>query len=563
VPRTTAISLTFSQALSSASSSGWRVYSSQRQGSRRVTYGGAGTATPSLTLQNPLLPGEQVSVSIPPTLQAPPTAAGVPGARTRPEVFQFTAAAGGSGTGSFSYSASAPGLFGFFSGQPTDVTAADFNDDGVPDVLTAGPNGYGASDMHLWVGSPNHTGGFTHSSVGSYFVDRVRIAAVDIDNDGDFDAAGIDDYNTVPNSQRGLIIALNNGSGSFNATRYTAFPNGALAIAFADFDADGDQDLALSRPLGVDIYLNPGNGDFSGAPYVFAHGLSQPAGLAIGDLDNNGGLDLAVADATTGSVRLWLNANLDNAGLSGQTLTLAATGLTARDVQVGDLNGDGRLDLAVLGGTNSVAGAIRLYRNTSSTGAAFSPVQTLALADVPVRLALADLDHDGDADLLATAGSTVYLNFNNGNFSFTAPIVPQTVWGTLTNVVMADFDTDGDLDLLTLPTNTTFPGLSLLLNGGTVLAARPGAENPALALRLYPNPVTNASQLVQVQVQGLGAQAASVTVFNSLGQLVHRQEILAANVGKATLDLPALAPGTYVVRLITTDWYLSQKLIVE
>ena len=87
------------------------------------------------------------------------------------------------------------------------------------------------------------------------------------------------------------------------------------------------------------------------------------------------------------------------------------------DLKLGDLDGDGHLDLAVLGATGGTGGELRLYRNAGPANS-FAQTQTLALAAAPRALALADLDHDGDLDLAITA-ATVQLRLNGGNFNFT------------------------------------------------------------------------------------------------------------------------------------------------
>ncbi|UOQ98716.1 FG-GAP-like repeat-containing protein [Hymenobacter sp. 5317J-9] len=568
VSRTAPVRLNFNQALTAANFDAWRMHTTMRQGKRRASYGQVGTATPDLTPQDALMPGEQVSVSIPSFLQAAPTTPGVAGARAKPEVFQYTAAVGGTGVGNFGVAPQAPNPFGVNLGPPRDFITGDFNDDGALDIITAGPGPFSNVDvtqMYLWMGTPNHTGAFTyHSTLIPYaYSSSAHMAAVDLDNDGDLEAAIVDHYGGPLQSH--LNLAYNTGN-SFSTNMYYSFTldTGAYAIAFGDFDGDGDQDLALTRPQAIDIYVNT-RGYFVDKPYTFTHGFALPVGLAMGDFDRNGGLDLAVADAATGAVSMWYNANNDDLGISGQVVPLglnAGTGFTAKDLKAGDFDGDGHLDLAVLGSTGAAAGEARLYRNTGSANTFAAPV-VLPMTGAPSTLALGDLDHDGDLDLAITAGAgTVQLRMNGGSFAFTAG-TPVSVPGTPSALALADFDTDGDLDLISMSGTTAAPGLSLRLNGGTVLAARNGTETAAAELRLYPNPVAGASQRVQLQVPGLGRQAATVTVFNTLGQQVYRQEIPAASAGSAILSLPQLAAGTYLVRLSTADRQLSRMLQVE
>ncbi|MBD2723140.1 FG-GAP-like repeat-containing protein [Hymenobacter armeniacus] len=564
VSRTATVRLNFNQALTAANFDAWNAHTAMRQGKRRSSYSLVGTATPELTPQDALLPGEQVSVSVPSFLQAASTTAGVAGARAKPEVFQYTAAVGGTGVGNFGVAPQAPNAFGINLGPPRDFITADFNDDGAPDIIAGGPGPFSNIDvtqMYLWMGTPNHTGAFTyHSTLIPYaYSSTAHMAAVDFDNDGDLEAAIVDHYGGP--IQARLNMAFNTGN-SFSTNMYYSFDlaTGAYAIAFGDFDGDGDQDFALTRPQAIDIYLNA-RGFFVDKPFTFTHGFALPVGLAVGDLDRNGGLDLAVADAATGAVSVWYNANNDAAGLSGQMVALnlnPGTGFAAKDLKVADLDGDGHLDLAVLGSTGAATGEARLYRNAGSASSFAAPV-VLPLTAAPSALAVGDLDHDGDLDLAITAG-TVQLRLNGGSFGFSAG-TPVAVGGTPGPLLLADFDTDGDLDFVSLSTGSA-PGLNLRLNGGTVLAARTSTE-AAAEMRLYPNPVAGPSQRVQVQVPGLGRQAASVRVYNALGQLVYQQEVPAANAGSTTLNLPQLAAGTYLLRLTAPDRQLSRTLQVE
>ena len=125
-------------------------------------------------------------------------------------------------------------------------------------------------------------------------------------------------------------------------------------------------------------------------------------------------------------------------------------------------------------------------------------------------------------------------------------------------LVLADFDTDGDLDLVTLSTDPNAGGLTIRLNGGTVLAARPEASQAA-SLQVYPNPVSRPSRQVQLRVSGLGTRTATVVVLNTLGQQLARQEL---TTGSTLLSLPQLAAGTYLVRLTTADGQQTSQLLL-
>jgi hypothetical protein len=116
-------------------------------------------------------------------------------------------------------------------------------------------------------------------------------------------------------------------------------------------------------------------------------------------------------------------------------------------VAIGDLDGDGHLDLAVtsnsLDSDDSVSVVSVLLNNGDGT---FQAPVNYSAAPIPVSVAIGDLDGDGDLDLTATGGFYVSVLLNNGDGTFQAPVIYE-LWGVITSVAIGDLDGDGDLDL--------------------------------------------------------------------------------------------------------------------
>ncbi len=143
-------------------------------------------------------------------------------------------------------------------------------------------------------------------------------------------------------------VLLNNGNGTFAATvNYPAGPT-PRAVALGDLDADGDIDVAIadsSLNAALNILLNGGNGTF-GAPIPF--GANKNAWrIDLADIDADGDLD-AVQAGGPGGVLIWANS-----GAASFTLAATHTVSASTDVDLADVDGDGDLDLAATG-RNSV-----------------------------------------------------------------------------------------------------------------------------------------------------------------------------------------------------------------
>ena len=170
-----------------------------------------------------------------------------------------------------------------------------------------------------------------------------------------------------------------------------------VGVAVADFDQDGDVDVLLGMLRGETLFFaNDGKAQFT-VRKAFDDGASL---LRVGDLDGNGSPDVAYISGPDIKVRFN-----DGKGTfsAGPALPLATV---ATELEVGDIDGDGDLDLVVAGS------ALTVWINNGSGG--FS--NGGAVAEKIRAATLADLDADGDLDLLTNRG--FYRNDGTGSFSF-------------------------------------------------------------------------------------------------------------------------------------------------
>ncbi len=138
-------------------------------------------------------------------------------------------------------------------------------------------------------------------------------------------------------------VLLGAGDSSF-ATNFVPMPFalGLTEVVTGDFNGDSASSTLAAVAGNVVIGTGNGAGGFAFGGSIPTIGVPQPGALAVGDIDGVNGLDLVVADAATGVLSL-----LVNNGLGGFTSSMLTAGIGApiTDVQLGDLNGDGKLDI--------------------------------------------------------------------------------------------------------------------------------------------------------------------------------------------------------------------------
>jgi VCBS repeat protein len=302
----------------------------------------------------------------------------------------------------------------------------------------------------------------------------ISVAAADLNADGKTDLAVANQHTGTPPGD--VSILLGNGLGGFSAAPFSPIAVGAdpVSVVVADLNGDGKPDLAvvnadeLAANGSVSILLQNSTGPFgfsaAGSPVPVG---GTPQSIAVGHLNDNVDAitDLAVVNEGTGDVSILLGTG--SGGFNTFTVMLPGSVPLPQSVTAADFNADGNIDLAT---ANERLNNITILLGNGDGTFPSPNISTRAVGTGPSDVASSDLNGDGKVDLAVanTTSSTVSILLGNGNGTFTdAPLSPVSVGAAAgpEGTAAADFNLDGKVDLAVA--KTMAGNLAILLQNST------------------------------------------------------------------------------------------------
>jgi Big-like domain-containing protein/VCBS repeat protein/FG-GAP repeat protein len=311
------------------------------------------------------------------------------------------------------------------------IDAADYNGDGIPDLIVTDQVG---------IGFLPGKGNLTYGPLVSYLSGPINNSGNIVF--GNLTASGHRDI--AMGAEGGIVELLGNGDGTFSSAPFYDLGNTVGAAAIADFNGDGNPDIAVTVPAEYPrVLLGKGDGTFQlETDQNISYGTNKPASsIAAADFTGTHVYDLSGPSSggpvTTGTAEVSFG--------NGNGTFQAPLEESSASTEIADFNGDGRADMVSLTGTDIVV-------LLGQAGGTFTQANTmLRLPNYASGVtAIGDLNGDGKPDVVI--GSQIWLGNGDGTFTYKQTLdLPSSVGATSTaygSAAIADVDGDGKADLI-------------------------------------------------------------------------------------------------------------------
>ncbi len=364
-------------------------------------------------------------------------------------------------------------------------------------------------------------------------------------------SSGFHDLLVTDPVSNNVQVLLSNGDDTFKQATNSPIAVGQQpsAILTGDFNADGFQDFVVTNFTDntFSLFLGNGDGTFKQAPnspFAFPTGATGPIAMTSADFNSDGNLDLAIVNQTTNNVTILLGNG--NATFNLATGSPFAVGKLPVAVATGDLNNDSHPDLTVVNQTDNSVSVLLGNGDGTFTAALNSPLGT---GQAPTAVTITDFNGDGNPDIAVTDPATdsvsVFLGLGQGLF---APAFELPAGSTPTAILAASFSgaslpdvavTDDPSGVAGQVTVVLSPA-SLFSNSGAGIAQQPypGAQYEDLGVKIKATPTVHPNDEVTLQLEfeiralaGSSINGIPIITNRTLSQTVRIKEDLPTIIG--------------------------------
>jgi hypothetical protein len=332
---------------------------------------------------------------------------------------------------------------------PGSVEIADFNGDGKPDIVVANEQ---SNNVTIVLGDGK--GGFLETK-GSPFTAGQSLNDIAI---GDFNGDGKPDLAFANHEQKSLTVSLGDGQGSFrlaSSSPITVLSNPHThGVAAGDFNGDGKLDLVTDSwgESKVTVVYGDGHGNFSSPGVQFTVGKMPYQRVRASDVNGDGKADIITTNLEGNNVTILLSDG--RGGFKQPTGSPFPCGDSPFFVAIGDVNKDGKPDLAIVNSPSSAAGrsgkdGLTILLGDGTGGFKMMVGSPFATGKIPNRLAIGDINGNGVADVAVTNTDsnnvTLFLMSDKGNVASSSTIA---VGKKPKGIAIGDLNGDGKADIV-------------------------------------------------------------------------------------------------------------------
>ncbi|MCU1329149.1 MAG: hypothetical protein JWN34_4519, partial [Bryobacterales bacterium] len=363
-----------------------------------------------------------------------------------------------------------PGVTSASGNGPWGMATADFNGDGNQDVVTANDN---AGNLSVFTGNGAGVLAAVLPAVAMGGSTR-GVTTGDFNEDGIIDIAATCFTCTTPT----VSVMIGRGDGTFSSrvdyTNGLGLGTQLGAILAGDYNNDGHIDLAVANygASSVSILLGNGAGTFAtGTTYAVS---THPSGIISGDFNGDDRMDLAVANSDAATVSVFLG---QVGGAFGTAVAYATGGILTNSIASGDFNGDGFIDLVTANdGSTKVSVLLGTGSGTFGTGVQFEAGGT------PLWVTVGDFNGDHFLDLITANESSNSFGLlpGNGTGSFAAPVLTPLAVGTAGARAIIAGEFNGDFVSDVVISNFSSNTLSMFLGLQATTTVLTSSVNPTV-----------------------------------------------------------------------------------